>query len=62
MCPRYLAVSEGTAKVLGWWISLVTAGQLMKCVILTASEEDMVGKRGGATLTSLDPNALEMIH
>lgn len=28
-CLAYLSVSAGTKKVLGWWISLVTAGQLM---------------------------------
>lgn len=34
-CLSYLSVSEGTAKVLGWWISLVTASQLLNWIIMS---------------------------
>jgi len=34
-CLAYLSVSAGTAKVLGWWISLVTASQLLNWMIMS---------------------------
>jgi len=36
-CLSYLAVSAGTAKVLNWWISLVTASQLLNWIIMSSS-------------------------
>lgn len=36
-CLSYLAVSAGTAKVLNWWISLVTASQLLNWIIMSST-------------------------
>jgi len=33
----YLSVSAGTAKVLGWWVSLVTASQLLNWIIMSST-------------------------
>jgi len=36
-CLAYLSVSAGTARVLGWWVSLVTASQLLNWIFMTSS-------------------------
>lgn len=36
-CLSYLSVNVGTAKVLGWWISLVTASQLLNWIIMSST-------------------------
>jgi len=36
-CLSYLSVSAGTAKVLGWWVSLVTASQLLNWIIMSST-------------------------
>jgi len=36
-CLAYLSVSAGTARVLGWWVSLVTASQLLNWIIMSST-------------------------